>query len=475
MVQRDREEPRRELRPLASTTAARGRRRGRCPGRGPPPPRGSRASARRGSGRASASAGRRPRTRRPGPRGPARRRRDPRARSWAPGRSDAPGRSPGCTNSCNLAEALCVGPIGPRNTEVDMDSSRIAMTMVLLLPIVGTIGLFVFLAVATWSRAQRREREAFHRAEVLRKLAELPPEAAAPVLAVLREDDARALRRRREGLVLAGLIWLVVGVAYVGVGHLVAELAPRRPVGVRPDPHVRRGRDPLPRDLHRGPPRKTGRRPLLTRRRLPIESRTKHPEPRGGFPVPGGNRAHLGAAVPKPAPTWGTMRSRRREPDPTKTRGAAAPHVAPGRDGCRTKELRHATLDGLDVRDLPDRSGKPARPLHPLRPGGPRAKGRRAPRPAPRPVDDLRPRRARELGRAQLLARLEPDRRGPSRRRSASSRALRPRSRSPRGSRRRRRSSRRCSPPATTSSPPARSTAGRRGSCARSSRASGSR
>ena len=106
-----------------------------------------------------------------------------------------------------------------------MQSPQLVLMMVLLLPLVGAVGLCVFLVVGIWSRSRQREREAFHRAELLRKLAELPAEAAAPVLAVLHEDDARALRRRREGLILAGMIWLVVGVSFVGAGQLVTELS----------------------------------------------------------------------------------------------------------------------------------------------------------------------------------------------------------------------------------------------------------
>jgi len=105
-----------------------------------------------------------------------------------------------------------------------MDSSAIERVMVMLVPVVGTVGLFAFLVVAAWSRARQREREAFHRAELLRKLSDISSEAAAPVLAILRDDDARAIRRRREGLILAGMIWLVVGVAVIAAGHIVGTI-----------------------------------------------------------------------------------------------------------------------------------------------------------------------------------------------------------------------------------------------------------
>ncbi len=105
-----------------------------------------------------------------------------------------------------------------------MGSTPLSHLLILFVPVVGTIALFTYLAVASWSRARQREREAAYRSELLRKLSEMSAEAAAPVLAILREDDARALRRRREGLILAGMIWLVLGVGWIAAGHIVRDV-----------------------------------------------------------------------------------------------------------------------------------------------------------------------------------------------------------------------------------------------------------
>jgi hypothetical protein len=105
-----------------------------------------------------------------------------------------------------------------------MHLSQFSFVVILCLPVIAAIGLFAYLAVGSWSRARQREREALYRSELLRKLTEVPAEAAAPVLAALREEDAKALRRRREGLILAGMIWLVVGVAFIGAGHLMGTI-----------------------------------------------------------------------------------------------------------------------------------------------------------------------------------------------------------------------------------------------------------
>jgi Flp pilus assembly protein TadB len=78
---------------------------------------------------------------------------------------------------------------------------------------VASIALFSFVAVAVWADARRKEREAFYRSEIAKKIAEThPPEAS---LAYLRLEEANRLRRMREGLKLGGVITLAAGAAVV--------------------------------------------------------------------------------------------------------------------------------------------------------------------------------------------------------------------------------------------------------------------
>lgn len=70
--------------------------------------------------------------------------------------------------------------------------------------------LFSFLAVASWSKARLRERQAFYKSETIRKIAESQGGGAA--LEYLRESDHNAARQRREGQRVAGLVTLAVGV-----------------------------------------------------------------------------------------------------------------------------------------------------------------------------------------------------------------------------------------------------------------------
>jgi hypothetical protein len=93
---------------------------------------------------------------------------------------------------------------------------------VFLVPIVGSIALFSFLGVATWSDARRKEREAYYRSETLKKIAESSGEGAKAAIELLREQEKSAAKRRLEGMKLGGLITAVVG---IGVMVLLRGIA----------------------------------------------------------------------------------------------------------------------------------------------------------------------------------------------------------------------------------------------------------
>jgi len=98
---------------------------------------------------------------------------------------------------------------------------------VFLVPIVGSIALFSFLGVATWSDARRKEREAYYRNETLKKIAESSGEGAKSALELLREQEKSAVRRRLEGMKLGGLITAAAG---IGVMVLLRGLEHDEPV-----------------------------------------------------------------------------------------------------------------------------------------------------------------------------------------------------------------------------------------------------
>jgi hypothetical protein len=78
---------------------------------------------------------------------------------------------------------------------------------------VGAVSLFSFIAVAVWSEARLRERKAYYKSEMLKKLAENQGSGAASVLEILRDEVRNSERLRREGIRMGGLITVAVGIA----------------------------------------------------------------------------------------------------------------------------------------------------------------------------------------------------------------------------------------------------------------------
>jgi hypothetical protein len=90
--------------------------------------------------------------------------------------------------------------------------------------IVLMICVFSFVSIAVWTEGRRKEREAYYKAESMRRLAEMPGDAAKYVIEVMREEEriqqanhyAEEIKKR-EGMKLGGLITIAVGVALMSL------------------------------------------------------------------------------------------------------------------------------------------------------------------------------------------------------------------------------------------------------------------
>ena len=109
----------------------------------------------------------------------------------------------------------------------ELEGQNLAEVGAVLIPVVGSIALFSFLGVASWSDARRREREAYYTGEALKKIAENSGEGAKSAVEYLREQNRNIAARRMEGLKLGGLITAAVG---IGVFALLRGLVHDEPV-----------------------------------------------------------------------------------------------------------------------------------------------------------------------------------------------------------------------------------------------------
>jgi hypothetical protein len=100
-------------------------------------------------------------------------------------------------------------------------AQAITQVAAMLVPIVGSIALFGFLAVATWVDSRRKEREAFFRHDLLKKIAENPGAHSEQVMQLLRQEEADRLERLRNGLRLGGWVSFAAG---MGVSLLLSQL-----------------------------------------------------------------------------------------------------------------------------------------------------------------------------------------------------------------------------------------------------------
>jgi uncharacterized membrane protein len=94
-----------------------------------------------------------------------------------------------------------------------------------LVPIAGII----WLGFVIWAAEKRKEREAFYRSELLKKIIDSPSGSTQSVLEMVRQEEREAQIRRREGLKLGGVILIAAG---IGLTVLLAMLERDEPAWI---------------------------------------------------------------------------------------------------------------------------------------------------------------------------------------------------------------------------------------------------
>jgi hypothetical protein len=96
--------------------------------------------------------------------------------------------------------------------EEKMFSGNDSQMFAFLVPIVAIVSVFTFTTIVHWVDSQRKEREAYYKAETLRRVTEASGEGAKAALELMREDERLKQLKKREGMKIAGLINIGVGV-----------------------------------------------------------------------------------------------------------------------------------------------------------------------------------------------------------------------------------------------------------------------
>lgn len=112
---------------------------------------------------------------------------------------------------------------------MDAGSGQAAQALFLFLSVL-MICVFSFVSIAVWTEARRKEREAYYKAESLRRIAETPGDGAKYMLEIMREEERirqdRVLAqdfKKAEGMKIGGVVTIAVGVALMFFLHSVGD------------------------------------------------------------------------------------------------------------------------------------------------------------------------------------------------------------------------------------------------------------
>jgi hypothetical protein len=99
-------------------------------------------------------------------------------------------------------------------------------SMVFVFLSVGAIALFSMISIATWSEARRKEREAYYKNDMLKKLAESQGPGVNSAIELMREEDRISSARKQQGLRISGLILCATGLGVMIFLHAMVREEP---------------------------------------------------------------------------------------------------------------------------------------------------------------------------------------------------------------------------------------------------------
>lgn len=84
-------------------------------------------------------------------------------------------------------------------------------TLAIMFPVAIILIVFAFVSVLHWIDSQRKERDAFYKAETLRRITEASGEGAKAAIELMRQDERLKRTKAREGIKMGGLVNIGVG------------------------------------------------------------------------------------------------------------------------------------------------------------------------------------------------------------------------------------------------------------------------
>lgn len=85
-------------------------------------------------------------------------------------------------------------------------------TLTIMFPVAIILIVFAFVSVLHWIDSQRKERDAFYKAETLRRITEASGEGAKAAIELMHQDERLKRIKAREGIKMGGLVNIAVGV-----------------------------------------------------------------------------------------------------------------------------------------------------------------------------------------------------------------------------------------------------------------------
>lgn len=94
-------------------------------------------------------------------------------------------------------------------------------SLAIMFPVLICFVVFAFISVMTWMGERRKEREAFYRSEILKKIADGAGAGTQQILELIQQEQRDMRIRTREGQKLGGLILVAVGLALIALLYML--------------------------------------------------------------------------------------------------------------------------------------------------------------------------------------------------------------------------------------------------------------